>query len=728
MPAPLELAIGARRLVLREGSLTDLGEHVDALVSSDDNYLTHGGGVSAALWEQAGPALEDHCASHPGLRLGDVFATPAFDLDATWLLHAVTIDFDANRRLGPRDALELFGAVLDRAAELGCKSVAVPLLGSGAGRLTPAAAALAAAEALDERAAIETSVERVLVVALGSSSFRAAHETFTSRLTERPPLGDLVPLAAGNAGRQGKRLLAAWETLRDPNRREFALPQLLESALAALVTVGVRQLNETGRNLSTGSAVAASETLQLTQGFVEPSQPLERMPMGQLAAAATELFQLAGEPLSDEFQHALATALTARNQLAHSPPETASEHARLQRSIAHAVELVVTRLAGGASVRLRARLPEPDTATRAITTAPPPADASAPGAVQRRAESASGTAHVRRLCQFLQERLDAETLEELYRELDHRGYRGPQEMRLLEHCVRMDDPVAFVASEFTPKQLRTAIEKETGLVARNGAQTPELAGQLLEAFGFPSANRPLGLPTVLQSLQRYRVQADGASLLELKGSVTEASGKLEYLVQVLLRFVCQAAFRESPDAHFRRQGKLNPSHSLDRCSLGTLLDLLEHLSRELERAGPQAAEFRRDFDTQRLSPPGTGSIASLRNKFAHFDRDADRMSMTEARRAAQDFFGEAIEFLTYLGNPETRVFPHIIRIERIQIDRWGRRTIEAVSDEGSPERVFTDKTLQPGQIYFMHPLTNPLRVDPILVPAGEVEVRGGPAT
>jgi len=41
--------IGARRAILVDGSLSALGSRVDALVSSDDNYLSHGGGVSEAL-------------------------------------------------------------------------------------------------------------------------------------------------------------------------------------------------------------------------------------------------------------------------------------------------------------------------------------------------------------------------------------------------------------------------------------------------------------------------------------------------------------------------------------------------------------------------------------------------------------------------------------------------------------------------------------------------------
>ena len=90
------------------------------------------------------------------------------------------------------------------------------------------------------------------------------------------------------------------------------------------------------------------------------------------------------------------------------------------------------------------------------------------------------------------------------------------------------------------------------------------------------------------------------------------------------------------------------------------------------------------------------------------------------RNAGKAFFNEALSFLEHLANPKGRVYPHLVRVERIQIDRFGRRVIEAVGEDDHPERIFTDVDLQPGALYLMHPLTIPLRVDPILVPAGEL--------
>jgi hypothetical protein len=107
----------------------------------------------------------------------------------------------------------------------------------------------------------------------------------------------------------------------------------------------------------------------------------------------------------------------------------------------------------------------------------------------------------------------------------------------------------------------------------------------------------------------------------------------------------------------------------------------------------------------------------LRNALSHYRPQDVGSSLVEQGRR---FLNEADAFLEYLSRPEGRVFPRVILIESIQFDRWGRKVIHAVDDEGNHERIFTDEAVHPGETYFMHPLTNPLRVDPILVAAGDL--------
>ena len=767
-----EIHVGARRVRLQQGSILDVdtGE-IDALVSADDNYLSHGGGVSAALWRAAGPELELHTEHLPGLRLGDVYDTPGYDLKAGWLLHAITVDFDSNRRLGPLEARQLFGAVLDRAAELGCETVALPLLGAGAGRLNVAASALAAAEAIDERAAVQTSLHTVVVVAL-DREYGELEQVFSERIVPRPALGELLGAAAASAGPPALVLLETW---RAGGTSEASLPRLLDLAMTALLARG----------------------LTLARASDPDVEGAKSLGLGALLDAAEASFRTAGVPLPARLRFTCTAAAEARNRLVHAPPETSSGRSELQRTMLHAVEQIVLFLGEtkapadarsvavpiGASIAAALGLPRPAvTASAALdrlrawqtgSPAKPKEERTQGGASLARSASEEGgpalagpvsshaprpaaaalrarvanaepappasaraearpvhrmppdTAHVRRLRDFLLQRLSPAALEALLAELVQDRYRGRDEERLLEHCVRAD-PIDLLTQEFNGRALATELERETGISARRGASSEELAAQLLEAFGFPALQTPRGLESARRQILRLQGELTTGSSVQLRGAVTEASAHLEYLVQVLLRFVCQAAFRQSPEAFFQARGKLERSYTIDRCSLGTLLDLLQHLAGALERSEGTAAELRRDLGARRLVPPGTTQLAESRNRFAHAEREGEELPLADARRLAQTFFDEALRFVGYLGgDEENRVFPHVIRIERIAVDRWGRRVVEAVSDGDVHERVFTDVQLQPGQLYFMHPLTNPLRVDPILVPAGEIERQPG---
>jgi O-acetyl-ADP-ribose deacetylase (regulator of RNase III) len=114
------------------GSLADVA--ADALVSSDDNYLTMGGGVSGALSTAGGPVVGDDARKHVPLALGDVAVTTAGRLPAKYIFHGVTIDHD--RIAGPdADCVrQIVVRCLELAEALRLRHVAFPALATGLGR------------------------------------------------------------------------------------------------------------------------------------------------------------------------------------------------------------------------------------------------------------------------------------------------------------------------------------------------------------------------------------------------------------------------------------------------------------------------------------------------------------------------------------------------------------------------------------------------------------------
>jgi O-acetyl-ADP-ribose deacetylase (regulator of RNase III) len=95
-----------------------------------------GTGVAGALLEAAnGPIERDAMAKGP-VAVGDVVVTDAYDLDAEYVIHAVAMSHSGPHRLATLDGVrEATRGALQRADDLGCESLVLPLLGCGSGGL-----------------------------------------------------------------------------------------------------------------------------------------------------------------------------------------------------------------------------------------------------------------------------------------------------------------------------------------------------------------------------------------------------------------------------------------------------------------------------------------------------------------------------------------------------------------------------------------------------------------
>src|SRR5216683_286621 len=140
------------RIVL--GSITDA--RTEVIVSSDDGYLCHGGGVSEDIYRASGGRIADDKRKVRGAQAGDVVVTSGGNLPARYILHAVTLDPDtwappsgAVVRQATRRVMELLPA-------LRCRSVAFPAIGSGVAQVPIEEVTAQMAEAL-VRSLLETS-------------------------------------------------------------------------------------------------------------------------------------------------------------------------------------------------------------------------------------------------------------------------------------------------------------------------------------------------------------------------------------------------------------------------------------------------------------------------------------------------------------------------------------------------------------------------------------------
>jgi O-acetyl-ADP-ribose deacetylase (regulator of RNase III) len=128
-----------------EADVTTL--EVDAIANAANTELRHGGGVAGAISRAGGPEVQRESDERAPIELGEAVETTAGDMPARWVIHAATMELG-----GPTSARVIEKATrstLERARELGCRSVALVAFGTGVGGFS-----------LDEAARIMVDVAR----------------------------------------------------------------------------------------------------------------------------------------------------------------------------------------------------------------------------------------------------------------------------------------------------------------------------------------------------------------------------------------------------------------------------------------------------------------------------------------------------------------------------------------------------------------------------------------
>src|SRR3954470_5531812 len=112
-----------------EADVTKL--EVDAIANAANTELRHGGGVAAAISRAGGPEVQRESSEKAPIGLGDAVETTAGEMPARWVIHAATMELG-----GPTspDIIErATRSTLEKAEELGARSVALVAFGTGVG-------------------------------------------------------------------------------------------------------------------------------------------------------------------------------------------------------------------------------------------------------------------------------------------------------------------------------------------------------------------------------------------------------------------------------------------------------------------------------------------------------------------------------------------------------------------------------------------------------------------
>src|SRR3954466_3255135 len=154
------------KLEVMDADVTKL--EVDAIANAANTELRHGGGVAGAISRAGGPELQRESSAKAPIGLGEAVETGAGDMPARWVIHAATMELG-----GPTSAEIIERATrstLDKAEELGARSLALVAFGTGVGGFPlEEAAQLMVAAARDH----EGGVERIVFAVHGDEAERA---------------------------------------------------------------------------------------------------------------------------------------------------------------------------------------------------------------------------------------------------------------------------------------------------------------------------------------------------------------------------------------------------------------------------------------------------------------------------------------------------------------------------------------------------------------------------
>ena len=156
------------RITLVEGDLSE--QQVDAIVNAANSALVLGAGVAGAIRRRGGPAIQAECDAHGPIEVGDAAVTGAGALRARYVIHAAGmtpggVASEASIAAATRRSLE-------RAEELGCRTLALPAIGAGIGGFPLQRCAELMLEAARAHLAAGSRIEEIRFVLFGEPALR----------------------------------------------------------------------------------------------------------------------------------------------------------------------------------------------------------------------------------------------------------------------------------------------------------------------------------------------------------------------------------------------------------------------------------------------------------------------------------------------------------------------------------------------------------------------------
>ncbi|MEE3339473.1 MAG: macro domain-containing protein [Hallerella sp.] len=149
--------------------------HADAIVNSANPHPICGGGAESHIFQAAGfEALLKAREAIGELSVAEVAVSPAFALPAKYVIHTVGPKWNGGTSGEVQDLENCYSRSLKKAKELGCKSIAFPLISSGVYKFPKDSALQIALRAIENF--LQTNEMNVMLVVFDRESLEVSEE------------------------------------------------------------------------------------------------------------------------------------------------------------------------------------------------------------------------------------------------------------------------------------------------------------------------------------------------------------------------------------------------------------------------------------------------------------------------------------------------------------------------------------------------------------------------
>lgn len=152
--------------------------HVDAIVNSTNHSLIGFSGVDRIIHELGGEELEDECFEKRDLCVpGDAIWTNAYNLNCRYIIHTVGMRWQGGIEGEAAIQRSCYRRSLEVAEELGCRSIAFPLINAGSMNCPVTEALANAVQPISEHLELYSDMD-VYLCLFGESAVAVAEEMF----------------------------------------------------------------------------------------------------------------------------------------------------------------------------------------------------------------------------------------------------------------------------------------------------------------------------------------------------------------------------------------------------------------------------------------------------------------------------------------------------------------------------------------------------------------------